>query len=81
MQKAIDSCAEYGLEFDAVNTNIPEIVEIFNNESRKVFADVYIDDKAILKPEYQVPFLCADDNPVVDKMPTTETEDDKNDKL
>ena len=36
---------DQGLEFDAVNRNLPEIAEKFGSDSRKVHADVYIDDK------------------------------------
>ena len=47
LEEAIAWCKEQGLEFDAVNENIPEIIGQFETESRKVFADVYIDDKVI----------------------------------
>lgn len=44
---AVSFCQERGLEFDAVNDNIPEVLEYFGTNCRKVFADVYIDDKAV----------------------------------
>ena len=47
LDDAIVWCKEQGLEFDAVNENLPEIIGQFGTESRKVFADIYIDDKAI----------------------------------
>lgn len=53
LQAAINFCRAFGLEFDAVNENIPEITEKFGN-SRKVYADLYVDDKAVktlVKPE------------------------------
>ena len=56
LQKAVNWCKEKDLEFDAVNTNIPEMIEYFGNDPRKVFADVYIDDKAVNKPKYCVPY-------------------------
>lgn len=56
LEEAISWCKQYNLEFDAVNANLPEIVEQWGGESRKIFADVYIDDKAINKPKYQVPY-------------------------
>ena len=42
---AVEKCKEYGLEFDAVNDNL----EPLDNEllSRKIYASIYIDDKAI----------------------------------
>ena len=52
---------EHGLEFDAVNENLPEMIEWYGNDCRKVFADVYIDDKAANKPEYHVPYKTKED--------------------
>lgn len=40
--------SEFGLEFDAINENIPGVVDKFEGpESRKIFADYYIDDKML----------------------------------
>lgn len=50
LDAAVAWCREHGLEFDAVNENLPDIVEQFGGDCRKVFADVYLDDKA-MKPE------------------------------
>lgn len=47
LQDAIDFCKEHGLDFDAVNSNLPEIIERFGGDTRKINADVYIDDKSI----------------------------------
>lgn len=41
---AVDWCAEHGLHFDAVNCNLPERISYYNNDSRKIGADYYIDD-------------------------------------
>lgn len=43
LQEAIDFCKENGLEFDAVNENIKEINFM---TSSKIYADLYIDDRA-----------------------------------
>jgi len=44
LDEAVEFCRENGLEFYAVNKNYPE--EKFNNKiSRKIDADIYIDDK------------------------------------
>lgn len=56
LREAVDWCKQFGLEFDAVNENLPEIVAEWGGESRKIFADVYIDDKAVNKPVYNVPY-------------------------
>ena len=39
-------CSVFGLEFDAINENLPENVDKYGNDCRKVFADIYLDDKA-----------------------------------
>lgn len=56
LQKAIDWCSDFGLGFDAVNENLPDMIEFYGNDCRKVAADVYIDDKAIFKEKYNVPY-------------------------
>lgn len=45
LDEAIAWCKEQGLEFDAINQNLPEILELFGSDSRKITADYYIDDK------------------------------------
>ena len=45
LHKAVQWCAGLGLYFDAVNENLPEIIEKYGGDSRKIFADVYIDDR------------------------------------
>lgn len=43
---ALEWCKDYGLEFDAVNENLPEAIEYLGCDTRKVIADLYIDDKS-----------------------------------
>ena len=38
---------EMGLKFDAVNENLPSTIDYFMNDTRKIYADVYVDDKAL----------------------------------
>ncbi len=47
LEEAVIFCKENGIEFYAVNRNYPE--EIFNEKeiSRKIYADIYIDDRNI----------------------------------
>jgi hypothetical protein len=46
LDEAVEFCRKNGIEFYAVNKNYPE--EIFdNNVSRKIDADIYIDDKNV----------------------------------
>ena len=51
LDEAVDWCADEGITFDAVNENIPESVKLFGADCRKVHADLYIDDKAMLPGE------------------------------
>ena len=51
LQKAVEFCKVHGLEFDAVNDNLEELKQLYGNNSRKISADLYIDDKA-LKVEF-----------------------------
>lgn len=45
---AVKYCRKYGLEFDAINDNIQENKDRWGNNTRKVFADFYIDDRNLL---------------------------------
>ena len=47
LEEAVAWCRENDLEFDAVNDNLPEVIEIYGTNSRKVSCDYYIDDKAL----------------------------------
>lgn len=49
LQQAVDWCKELGLEFDAINEN-PDYV---GWKSRKVVADMYIDDRAFNLEDYK----------------------------
>lgn len=46
LDEAIEYCRHLGLEFDEINDNIKEVKDV-GLSPRKVYADVYIDDKAI----------------------------------
>lgn len=46
LEEAIDFCEGLGLQFDAVNENLPETIEKYGSESRKISADFYLDDRA-----------------------------------
>jgi hypothetical protein len=45
LQEAVKWCAAHGLEFDAVNANLPEQIEKYGNDCRKIGADWYCDDR------------------------------------
>lgn len=48
LEEAVKWCAARGIAFDAVNENLSEVIERFGGDTRKVFADEYLDDKAVL---------------------------------
>lgn len=45
LSEAIAFCINHGLVPDAVNENIKEVQEYFGGDTRKVFANIYIDDR------------------------------------
>ena len=49
LKKAVEFCIDLGLRFDAINENIDEIKVMWDNDTRKVYADEYWDDRAIHK--------------------------------
>ena len=57
LHDALVWCNDRGIRFDAVNENVPEMVEYFHNDCRKVFANEYIDDRAIPMPGETVDLL------------------------
>lgn len=48
LEQAVRWCHSFDLVFDAVNDNLPEIVEYYGNNSRKITSDYYIDDRMFL---------------------------------
>jgi len=48
LDDAVEWCRQLGIEFDAVNANLPEAIVInHGNDPRKVYATEYWDDRAI----------------------------------
>lgn len=45
LEQAVEWCNQHGLIFDAINDNLPELIELFGSNSRKICCDYYIDDK------------------------------------
>lgn len=46
LKAAVEFCTNRGLHFDAINDNLDECKILFNNDTRKVYANEYWDDKA-----------------------------------
>lgn len=47
LEDAVKWCSKHGLEFDAINDNIPEWKEMFGNNPRKIGATQYWDDRGV----------------------------------
>ena len=47
LKAAVEYCTSRGLHFDAINDNLDECKILFNNDTRKVYANEYWEDKAI----------------------------------
>ena len=48
LEAAVEACREQGLVFDAVNDNLPEVKEYFGGSARKVYANMYWDDRNVV---------------------------------
>jgi len=47
LEDALSFCKENDLIFDHVNDNATRVTKAFGNNSRKIYADIYIDDKSL----------------------------------
>jgi hypothetical protein len=47
LKEAVIACNEHGIQFDAINENIPELKFTYLGQ-HKIIADIYLDDKALL---------------------------------
>lgn len=47
LKEALEWLEKRGLHPDAVNDNLPELIEMYGNNPRKVAADYYIEDRAL----------------------------------
>lgn len=45
LEEALYWCKNLKIQFDAVNENVEEIIQKYGSDSRKIYADMYIDDK------------------------------------
>lgn len=44
---AVEACEAWGIELDAANENLPDIIEFYGGDCRKIYADEYWDDRAV----------------------------------
>lgn len=54
LEDALAFCELYGIIFDAVNENLPKIIEAEGGDPRKIFANEYWDDRAVLMNEKDI---------------------------
>lgn len=54
LEEAVKWCKDRGLEFDAVNNNLEEKIVQFGGDCRKIFADIYIDDRNMDMKQFRV---------------------------
>ncbi len=47
LDEAVQWCREKGIEFDAVNKNLQSHIDHFGEDTRKIFANEYWDDRAV----------------------------------
>lgn len=52
LRAAVEWCKRRGLTFDYVNENAPSRIKQYGGDTRKISADLYIDDKAITPCEF-----------------------------
>lgn len=64
LRKAVEFCNENGLYFDAINDNVPSMIEKFGDNPRKISADVYIDDKAYSPFAIEDIYITKRDKPI-----------------
>lgn len=48
LKEAVKYCNDYGLFFHAVNDNLPENIEYYGNNCRKIWAHHYINDRNMI---------------------------------
>ncbi len=60
LQDALDASASWGLKFDAVNESLPDWIEAFGTNPRKVGATEYWDDKAVMVSASSAPGSCLE---------------------
>lgn len=53
LDDAVNWCKSFGLEFDAINDNLPEVISMYGNNSRKISCDIYLDDRCMYPENLQ----------------------------
>lgn len=59
LAEAVQFCKEHGLEFDHVNENAKETLDLFGTDCRKIFAHRYLDDRNIKLEDIMPDSVCT----------------------
>lgn len=54
LEKAVKYCELHNVPIDFVNENVPWLIEAWGHDSRKIYADYYIDDLAFDKSDFRI---------------------------
>ena len=57
LDKAVEWCKQFDLEFDAVNDNLREMQEAYGTNPRKIYADWYFDDHNVVDFGRKMPVI------------------------
>lgn len=58
LEAAIRFCVDHDIRLEAVNENLPEVIEEFGGDPRKIFANEYWDDRAVHMSEEEEKVCC-----------------------
>lgn len=61
LEEAVQFCLDRGFHFDAINENLDECKVFWGNDTRKVYANEYWDDKAVPMYSKWFPYTCPED--------------------
>lgn len=56
LDNAVSMCEVYGLIFHKINENADESIKKYGSDSRKITADIYVDDRALLPEQLKMLF-------------------------
>ena len=59
LRESVEWCRVRGIVFDAVNENLPEVIERYGGDTRKIAATEYWDDRAVPLPGELFFNICA----------------------
>lgn len=54
LNEAVNWCSDHGIILDAINENLPDAIEFFGGDCRKIFANEYLDDRAVSPKQIEI---------------------------